>query len=160
MLGFAQLSSSSATSSFYSTMCDASLSTVAKAVVSTSFLAYLYFKTYEPGYKNRLALLVLLAIVPSMLASFASLHTTSLALASFASYYALILFFTVIYRLSPFHPLAHYPGPVLPKVSKWYSSYVCFQGKQHLWYQALHEQYGDIVRVGPNELSIRDASAI
>ncbi|KZP25828.1 cytochrome P450 [Athelia psychrophila] len=34
------------------------------------------------------------------------------------------------------------------------------RGRQHLYYQKLHKQYGDIVRVGPNELSINRADAI
>ncbi|THG95018.1 hypothetical protein EW026_g6557 [Hermanssonia centrifuga] len=33
-------------------------------------------------------------------------------------------------------------------------------GKQHIYIQKIHEKYGDAVRVGPNEISIRDPSAI
>ncbi|KAG5730825.1 Cytochrome P450 67, partial [Termitomyces sp. T112] len=66
----------------------------------------------------------------------------------------------VVYRLSPFHPLAKYPGPLLCRVSKMYMAFLSLGGKQHTYYLQLHEQYGDIVRVGPNELSICDAAAI
>ena len=34
------------------------------------------------------------------------------------------------------------------------------KGKQHLYIESLHNKYGDIVRLGPNEVSIRDASCI
>jgi hypothetical protein len=33
-------------------------------------------------------------------------------------------------------------------------------GKQHLYYSKLHRKYGDVVRIGPNELSIRDVDSI
>ncbi|EJD00230.1 high nitrogen upregulated cytochrome P450 monooxygenase 2 [Fomitiporia mediterranea MF3/22] len=71
-------------------------------------------------------------------------------------YYSLILFFVALYRLSPFHPLASYPGPLLPRISRFYLVWVATSGKQHLWYQDLHEQYGSFVRVGPNEISVSD----
>jgi cytochrome P450 len=38
--------------------------------------------------------------------------------------------------------------------------WVCSTGRQHLVYDALHKQYGDYVRFGPNHLHIRDAQAI
>ncbi|KAI0301723.1 cytochrome P450 [Multifurca ochricompacta] len=77
-----------------------------------------------------------------------------------AIYNSLILTYTAAYRLSPWHPLANYPGPILARLSKFYFVLVCAKGKQHLYYSQLHEIYGDCIRVGPNELSIRDASII
>ncbi|KAI0265061.1 cytochrome P450 [Gloeopeniophorella convolvens] len=50
--------------------------------------------------------------------------------------------------------------PVLPRVSKWYLARIAGKGNQHTYIQQLHVRYGDVVRVGPNELSFRDASAI
>lgn len=55
---------------------------------------------------------------------------------------------TVTYRISPFHPLAKYPGPLACKVSKIWFAFVAWQGKQHLYYNQLHRRYGDIVRIG------------
>lgn len=97
---------------------------------------------------------------------------------AFASYGGFLVFFTVSYRLSPLHPLAKYPGPVIAKTSKWWGAYFGVRGDLHLYYKSLHDRYGDVVRVGeyafpgaspdmlissfagPNELSIRDASII
>lgn len=64
------------------------------------------------------------------------------------SYWALILAFTATYRLSPFHPLAKYPGPTLAKLSKLYWTYLTARG--HLFRDAkrLHEEYGDVIRIG------------
>ncbi|KAG5719737.1 hypothetical protein E4T56_gene18554 [Termitomyces sp. T112] len=65
-----------------------------------------------------------------------------------------------IYRLSPWHPLARYPGPRLAKLSKWYMSYWIAKGNRHLKLQAMHRTYGTWVRIGPNELSVDDPAAI
>lgn len=52
------------------------------------------------------------------------------------------------YRLSPWHPLARYPGPLLCKASKIYWAVVNRNGNQNKLLAALHERYGDIVRIG------------
>ena len=40
-----------------------------------------------------------------------------------------------IYRLSPWHPLAIYPGPTLAKLTKWYMAYWIAKGHRHLLLQ-------------------------
>lgn len=52
------------------------------------------------------------------------------------------------YRLSPFHPLAKYPGPVMLKVTKLWGAWEGYQGKTHLYVKGLHDRYGPIVRIG------------
>ena len=85
----------------------------------------------------------------------------------YAIFYTTLISSVVFYRLSPFHPLARYPGPVQAKISKlWFVSncggapgrprlILClskarlgWQGKQHVHYRDLHKKYGDVVRVG------------
>ncbi|KZS91161.1 cytochrome P450 [Sistotremastrum niveocremeum HHB9708] len=66
----------------------------------------------------------------------------------------------VLYRLSPLHPLARFPGPVLAKVSKLWGVWVSSRGHQHLVLKSLHDKHGPIVRIGPNELSICDSDAV
>ncbi|KAG7090416.1 hypothetical protein E1B28_009535 [Marasmius oreades] len=66
----------------------------------------------------------------------------------------------LIYRLSPFHPLAQHPGPLLARCTKFWLVYHTYPGKIHLKYKELHRRYGPIVRTGPNELSICDVDAI
>lgn len=58
-----------------------------------------------------------------------------------------------------FHPLSKYPGPPLAAVSElWYAS-AWTSGFWNRRIQAAHRQYGDIVRIAPNELSFATAQA-
>jgi len=71
-----------------------------------------------------------------------------------------LLIIRAIYRIT-FHPLARFPGPRLGAVtSLWAASYDLAKEDslvKHL--HALHERYGPIVRVRPNELHIFDWEA-
>jgi hypothetical protein len=65
-----------------------------------------------------------------------------------SSYWGLLLTFTALYRLSPFHPLAKYPGPTLAKVTKFYYLYLSARGDAFAVIKAHHDMYGDVVRIG------------
>jgi hypothetical protein len=67
---------------------------------------------------------------------------------SWSVYIGTLLTSTVLYRLSPFHPLAKYPGPLICRITKIWFAMKSWSGKQHLYYYDLHQQYGDIVRIG------------
>lgn len=58
-----------------------------------------------------------------------------------------------------FHPLRHYPGPWLSAATKipWYRALLT--GDLSFYTQRIHEKYGDIVRISPNELSYITAGA-
>ncbi|PIL32204.1 cytochrome P450 [Ganoderma sinense ZZ0214-1] len=66
----------------------------------------------------------------------------------------------VAYRLGPWHPLASFPGPVAFRTSKLWMAGCAAAGRECFVVKALHEEYGDVVRTGPNELSIRDPSLV
>ncbi|KAF9269322.1 high nitrogen upregulated cytochrome P450 monooxygenase 2 [Marasmius fiardii PR-910] len=74
--------------------------------------------------------------------------------------YTALLISIVLYRLSPFHPLARHPGPLLAKCTKFWGMYQSSTGKTHLKYLEMHRRYGPVVRTGPNELSICDIDAV
>lgn len=109
-----------------------------------------WFRKHEP--KSIPLLLVVLAIVPSFPAySLLSLNIYSSVL-SVAFVYSLFIFSLLtsigIYRVSPFHPLANVPGPLVCKLSKLWAAWIAYGGKAHLYYQKLHQKYGPIVRIG------------
>ena len=109
----------------------------------------MYFKRYEPSSCRQL--LVLLFAIPTGLSIYvASTHGPFVGTFTLVqgSYYLLLLIYPMVYRTSPFHPLAKYPGPFPAKVSKLWTAYVVSRGKAHLYFNMLHERYGDIVRVG------------
>ncbi|KAI0759727.1 hypothetical protein BD413DRAFT_487319 [Trametes elegans] len=128
--------------------------------VAAGLTAHQIFKRYEPeGIPAHAALLVLPpALFASLLASY---YTWPFAiLAAGGTYLATLVLSVLAYRLSPFHPLARYPGPVALKLSKLTMSRIASTGQQHKYIKALHEKYGDAVRTGPNEVSIRHPDAI
>ncbi|RAK95672.1 cytochrome P450 [Aspergillus ibericus CBS 121593] len=71
------------------------------------------------------------------------------------------LFTSVLIYRAFFHRLHQFPGPFSLKVSKFVSAYQNIEkGRnfERLW--NLHQHYGDIVRTGPQELSVLSAEAI
>ncbi|GBE87050.1 Cytochrome P450 67 [Sparassis crispa] len=142
------------------TLPEVTLSDTVFALCGSAVVVYLIFKRYEPI--NFFVHLPLLTIPPTLalpllLQLLAPLQAVFI---SFSVYYATIVLSVVLYRLSPFHPLAQYPGPFLLKVSKCVMGWFAFQGRTHTYVHELHQLYGDIVRIGPNEVSIRDTTAI
>ncbi|KAF9026922.1 cytochrome P450, partial [Hymenopellis radicata] len=65
-----------------------------------------------------------------------------------------------LYRVSPLHPLSRIPGPTIAKVTMLHHAYIVYQGHRHEYLKKLHERYGTIVRIGPDEISINDVSAV
>ncbi|KAH7354758.1 cytochrome P450, partial [Rhexocercosporidium sp. MPI-PUGE-AT-0058] len=59
-----------------------------------------------------------------------------------------------------FSSLSHVPGPKLAAITSWYEFYynVVLGGKFFLKIETLHEEYGPIIRIGPNEVHISDPS--
>jgi cytochrome P450 len=58
-----------------------------------------------------------------------------------------------LYNISPFHPLYKYPGPFLWRASRIPASYHHASGDLYQRIAAIHAQYGDTVRIAPDELS-------
>ncbi|EKM52101.1 uncharacterized protein PHACADRAFT_262568 [Phanerochaete carnosa HHB-10118-sp] len=78
----------------------------------------------------------------------------------FLTYWSALSLSIIAYRVSPLHPLYQYPGPLPAKITQWWHVWQVYKGKRHLYIQRMHERYGDIVRIGPNDVSIRDVSCI
>ncbi|KAI0597880.1 cytochrome P450 [Biscogniauxia sp. FL1348] len=56
-------------------------------------------------------------------------------------------------------PLAKIPGPFWAKFNNLYRAYISWRGNFHRDLAALHEKYGKVVRIGPNNLSVADPMA-
>ncbi|PPQ63371.1 hypothetical protein CVT24_005636, partial [Panaeolus cyanescens] len=124
-------------------------------------VTYAVFKKTETIYPLWLA--VLLVLLPGSLvplyaprSGFAISTTASV----FGLFWMTIIACVTVYRTSPWHPLAKYPGPFVCKLTKFHLAFLSLTGGQHRYYRQLHEKYGDVVRTGPNELSLRDASVV
>ena len=59
-----------------------------------------------------------------------------------------LLLSIAIYRLSPWHPLAQFPGPVDHKLTKIRTAYSSWRGVHFKNVKKMHDKYGPVVRVG------------
>ncbi|TFY71507.1 hypothetical protein EVG20_g1504 [Dentipellis fragilis] len=108
---------------------------------------------------HALAILVASIFLSSCLA-FAQLHVPlSVSFIWSLTYLVALSASTIFYRISPWHPLASYPGPFTWRLSTVIIAYVSYTGRRHVILDDLHRRYGRIVRIGPNMLSVNSASA-
>jgi hypothetical protein len=70
----------------------------------------------------------------------------SAALNVFGIFWSTLITSILVYRASPWHPLAKYPGPLICKLTEFYLAFLSLRGKKHLYYSQLHKKYG--VRIG------------
>ncbi|KDR72623.1 hypothetical protein GALMADRAFT_757265 [Galerina marginata CBS 339.88] len=133
---------------------DQGFNSVLAADTLLALTTYAWLKTYDPLPLS--TVVFVLTTVPSISAYFlyASDPSSLSGLAwVYLTFYLTLIASVTAYRLSPFHPLAQYPGPMILKVTKLYGAWIAYTGKSHLYFKALHDQYGPTLRVGPNELS-------
>ena len=77
---------------------------------------------------------------------------SQLSATSIATFLAALVLSIVLYRVSPFHPLARFPGPTWRKVTMLVPAYQSISGNRHKQIDELHRKYGDVVRTGPSTL--------
>ncbi|XPS74027.1 hypothetical protein M3J09_006155 [Ascochyta lentis] len=76
-----------------------------------------------------------------------SLQTLSYTIVSL-----LILGCSICVRRIYFHAFSHVPGPLLAKITNAYSAYHAARQNTHVVIHRLHEQYGPVVRYGPDRI--------
>ncbi|KAJ4303772.1 hypothetical protein N0V90_002673 [Kalmusia sp. IMI 367209] len=79
-------------------------------------------------------------------------HTTVGYLLSAAAITLIYFSYTIFYNLY-LHPLAKFPGPKIAACTKYWYILKWTSGRYPYINRELHERYGDVVRVSPNELS-------
>lgn len=111
--------------------------------------AHQWFKTQEPTSLTTVAVTVLTLSIPTALLLLPHVDTYFAALCiAVGAFISTSLEFITIYRLTPLHPLAKYPGPLVCKLTKLWGAWIAYNGKPYLYYRDLHERYGPIVRIG------------
>ncbi|CAO2657592.1 Nn.00g037180.m01.CDS01 [Neocucurbitaria sp. VM-36] len=63
-----------------------------------------------------------------------------------------------IYRVY-FHPLSRFPGPKFSAFTRMPHLYTIYSGSLYKYVKRLHEEYGDVVRISPDELSFLNPDA-
>lgn len=58
------------------------------------------------------------------------------------------------------HGLNKYPGPFLASITDWWRFFDVYGQKSEATLRKLHAKHGDIVRLGPNNLSFSDPSVL
>ncbi|KAJ3555926.1 hypothetical protein NM688_g2310 [Phlebia brevispora] len=130
------------------------------SIVGAALLCHYVFRRWEPIKVVPVALL-LVCLPGSLSPLLAGQYGTLGALVwTFLTFFTTLGTSILVYRLSPLHPLARYPGPTICKVSAIWMARITTTGKRHIYLQRLHDQYGDVVRIAPNEISIRDIDVV
>ncbi|GAW00984.1 cytochrome p450 [Lentinula edodes] len=137
-------------------------------VVHRRLANHLLFHKYEPTdaiFGQAILLLLLEPLVLSFMSwtystGFVRLPPHHLVFSAYTTFYAVLITSIVLYRVSPFHPLAKIPGPILFKITKFAPLWYHWQGQQSSLFMSLHAQYGPVVRVAPNEISVADVDAV
>ncbi|KAK7976912.1 hypothetical protein PG989_015375 [Apiospora arundinis] len=76
-----------------------------------------------------------------------------------AAFSILYLFLVICYRLW-FHPLRRYPGPFSAKLCDLYGAFHAYKTRLHETTLQDHEQYGPVIRQGPNKLVFNTVGAL
>lgn len=129
-------------------------------IIVGAIITHIMFNRLEP--RGAVQILVLAIAPPIMLIiGLRSTQTTVLhMIRSYVLFYAVLISSILAYRISPFHPLASYPGPFVCRLTRLWATYTTYRGFQHHYYKSLHEKYGTHVRTGPNHIHICDIDAI
>ncbi len=75
-------------------------------------------------------------------------HALSASIVLYRTYLLSLCGTTALYRLSPWHPLASYPGPWPARVTSLWLTCRSLRGQRYLLLDNLHRRYGPFVRIG------------
>ncbi|KAK7687806.1 hypothetical protein QCA50_009025 [Cerrena zonata] len=139
---------------------DAYYTFVLPILMSSVAVWQLYNRLEPTGFVSSVTLLLGIPAALSYHLALAFSSTWSAVTSVFLLYWSSLVTLIALYRISSFHPLARYPGPLPCKISKGWMSYIAARKDMHRYVNGLHAKYGDVVRIGPNELSFRHGDLI
>jgi hypothetical protein len=125
---------------------------------SLGLIAHFLLQRNEPSTLFEFALIpTAIGLLESTLFSFSPSQTVlSLSLFLFA-----LALSALYYRiLSLRHPLHHIPGPVIARSTQLWLLQRLYIGRPRVDQRDLHERFGPVLRIGPNEVSIADTAAL
>jgi hypothetical protein len=77
----------------------------------------------------------------------------------FSALVGVVILFYVIYQRF-LHPLSKFPGPHLATLTNWWKIYHTYHLDLHEVVLRLHEKYGPVIRIGPNDLHFWNPEAL
>ena len=149
-------------------------------LLTTTKITHVWYRNNEPRSPVLPVVSIIILCFPSTALLIPHVGSFFIAFAlAFVTFLTALLGSISLYRLSPLHPLAKYPGPTLCKLTKIWMAWISLGGRTHIYYKKLHDEYGPIVRIGegilislienvfnwlyvlgPNELSIVNVELI
>ncbi|KAG7087513.1 hypothetical protein E1B28_013474 [Marasmius oreades] len=122
---------------------------------------HLYWKRYERDDTKLHNVVTALLPQPAILVALAQRSLSfSPVMSCYAAFFLSLGTSIVLYRISPFHPLAGVPGPFIARITKLWTFYIATTGELAREMKKLHDVYGPVVRTGPNEISFIDGDAV
>ncbi|KAF1816634.1 cytochrome P450 [Eremomyces bilateralis CBS 781.70] len=125
--------------------------------IALGLLTHVLFKRFEPALAEFSLIPIILGFIGSVIWSLSIPQTLSLVISFLSALSSSVLFYRLI---APWHPLHHVPGPFLAKCSQVWLFSRLYKGRPRVDQRVLHEKYGPIVRIGPNEVSLADAASL
>ncbi|EFW99477.1 3-hydroxyacyl-CoA dehydrogenase [Grosmannia clavigera kw1407] len=139
---------------------------LAQCLLSLLFGTLSHILYYRHGFRNKQSLGILVyhlvlevALATKLWLSHGFGRGSTMACAISTAYATGLFTSILIYRLL-LHPLRSFPGPFAAKVSRLYWLYLQRNGHIHTEMRSIADQYGDIVRIAPNELLLTSLDAI
>ena len=117
-------------------------------------LTHIIFNRLEPRKLSAYTLLLVgipLALTIVLHTLFSSIPVAIIHV--YSGFIAALLTSLTLYRVSPFHPLAKFPGPLINKITGIRMAMVARTRKRHVYLKSLHETYGPFVRIGASILN-------
>ncbi|KAJ6531615.1 high nitrogen upregulated cytochrome P450 monooxygenase 2 [Mycena vulgaris] len=128
-------------------------------VILLGLINHAYFHRFEPMSAN--GPIIVLAVQPLLLLfTFSAPISFWCILATYTVFLVSLCSSIIVYRISPWHPLSHIPGPTVNKITKLWGAWISSGGDQHRVNKALHDKYGPFLRTGPNEISVIHVDAV